>query len=192
MSRDVDTLVGALKEKAELVLATCEERGIIMRPFFTERTPWEQARIWRSTRSSQEVLQARERLVANGAVHIASVLDMVGPQYSPPSARGHLTNALPGLSWHQWGEALDCFWLLDGQAIWSTKREVILSDGMKSNGYLVYADEAIQAGLLSAGLSWGWDWPHVQLRAYGSPHDVFSWKEIDSAMLDKFGTIEAS
>ncbi len=192
MSRDMNTLDGMFREKVESVLNACKKRGIVMRPFFTERTPWEQARIWRSTRSSSEIFQARERLIANGTVYLASVLDMVGPQYSPPSGRNHLTNALPGLSWHQWGEALDCYWLLDGQAIWSTKREITLRDGSKSNGYLVYADEAVQASLLSAGLSWGWDWPHVQLSMLGSPRDMYTWKDIDDIMLDKFGTTEVS
>ena len=192
MSRDMGKLVPGFRDKANTVLAACADRGITMRPFFTERTPWEQARIWRSTRSGQEVQQSIGNLMAHDASYLGRVLEMVGPQYSPPSARGHLTNALPGLSWHQWGEALDCFWLLDNRAIWSTKSETTLADGTQGNGYQVYADEALQIELLSAGLSWGWDWPHIQLRPEGSPHDAYSWKGINSTMLDKFGTTEAS
>ncbi len=196
MSRDLNDLVSRFRRKADLTLAACKGQGITMRPFFTRRSPWEQARIWRSTRSSYEVLQAVERLKANGAPYLASVLVEVGPQYSPPSARGHLTNALPGESWHQWDEALDCFWLLDNQAIWSTKREVevTIAGGMKHqvNGYAVYATEAVQAGLLSAGMSWGWDWPHIQLRPEGSPHDVYLWSEINKWVCDKYGATEVS
>jgi len=192
MSRDMDALVPVFREKTEAVLASCEKQGVTMKPFFTERSPWEQARIYRSTRATAEILQAADRLKANRAPYLASVLTEVGPQSSPPSARGHLTNALPGLSWHQWGEALDCFWLLNGLAEWSVKRQVAISHDHLANGYFVYADEAIQAGLLSAGLSWGWDWPHVQLRPHGSPHGVYSWEEIDAQMLEKFGTTEVS
>ncbi len=177
-----------------------------MKPFFTQRTPWAQARIWRSTRSTYEVQQAMERLKANGAPYLSDVLGNVGPQHSPPSTSGHLTNALPGLSWHQWDEAIDCFWLLNNQAEWSTKRTIqipvtapatsgaALNAGKSGgvNGYHVYAEEAVQAGLLSAGLSWGWDWPHVQLRTFGSPHDVYPWKVIDTKMCSKFGTTEVS
>ncbi len=192
MSRDMDTLVPGFREKAGAVLTSCEKQGVVMRPFFTVRNPWEQARIYRSTRATSEILQAADRLKANRAPYLASVLIEVGPQSSPPSARGHLTNALPGLSWHQWGEALDCFWLLNNQAEWSIKRVVSINGEPEINGYFVYADEAVQAGLLSAGLSWGWDWPHVQLRPHGSPHDVYPWTEIDAKMREKFGASEVS
>ncbi len=202
MSRDLETLNDDFKVKATDLLDACVKRGVTMRPFYTERTPWSQARIYRSTRSTDEITRAAERLKANSAEYLAEVLHMVGPQHSPPSGRGHLTNALPGLSWHQWGEAFDCFWLLDGRAAWSTKEEVIVKiedaggvtrhSEAKVNGYRVYADEALKAGLLSAGLSWGWDWPHVQLRQHGSPRDVHSWEEIDYEMLAKFGVTEVS
>ncbi len=193
MSRDLDKLTPTFRDKVDTALACCMKRGILMRPFYTERTPWEQARIWRATRSTEEVMRAIGTLKANGASYLGSVVEMVGPQSLPPSGRGHLTNALPGLSWHQWDEAVDCFWLLDGQAIWSTKKEVAVVPGeIAINGYHVYTDEAHQAGLLSAGLSWGWDWPHTQLRVVGSPRDVYSWKEIDGTMLEKFGTTEVS
>jgi hypothetical protein len=192
MSRNMDTLIPEFRDKVDPLLVSCEKQGVTMRPFFTERPPWAQARIWRSTRSTLEVTRATERLKANGASYLAEVLLMVGPQYSPPSAGRHLTYALPGLSWHQWGEALDCFWLLNNQAEWSVKKVADIGGGQKINGYFLYADEAVQAGFLSAGLSWGWDWPHVQLRSFSSPRDVFSWESIDSQMLAKFGTTEVS
>jgi len=163
-----------------------------MRQFYTQRTPWQQARIWRSTRSTNEVVQATERLKANKAPFLAQIVLEVGPQYSPPSARGHLTNALPGVSWHQWDEALDCFWLLHGKAEWSIKKEVELSTSLLGNGYQVYADETLELGLFSAGLGWGWDWPHVQLRNTASPLNEYSWQQIDHEMLEKFGETEVS
>jgi hypothetical protein len=81
---------------------------------------------------------------------------------------------------------------LNNQAEWSIKKEVDTGNGWEINGYFVYADETVQAGLLSAGLSWGRDWPHIQLRPEGSPLGLHSWEDINSQMLDKFGAIEVS
>lgn len=192
MSRDLEKLDSDFKTKVTGLLNACAVRGVTMRPFYTERSPWMQARIWRSTRSTNEVLAATERLKANRAPYLASVVLGVGPQYSPPSARGHLTNALPGVSWHQWGEAIDCFWLVQGRAEWSVKTIQPLTNNIEGNGYQVYADEALELGLLSAGLAWGWDWPHVQLRNSSSPLSLYSWEQIDRAMLRKFGETEVS
>ncbi|KKM24959.1 hypothetical protein LCGC14_1599810 [marine sediment metagenome] len=191
MSRDLDTLVPEFRGKVDLVLASCEEQGITMRPFFTERTPWAQARIYRSTRGTGEIVRTANRMRASGAPYLAGILEGVGPQYSPPSSRGHLTNAAPGLSWHQWGMAVDCFWLLDGAAIWSIKHTIIRDD-LSINGYFIYGDEAVSNALLSAGMAWGWDWPHIQLTPDGSPHDVYAWRDLDSQMRNKFGTTEVS
>lgn len=192
MSRDLDRLESDFKVQVVKLLNACALRGVVMRQYYTERSPWMQARIWRSTRSTGEIIQTTERLKSNRAPYLAKVILEVGPQYSPPSARGHLTNALPGVSWHQWGQAIDCFWLYQGRAEWSVKTVGELTDKTTGNGYQIYADEALELNLLSAGLSWGWDWPHVQLRPQGSPHDVYPWGEINDAMLLKFGTTEVS
>ncbi|GAK49224.1 hypothetical protein U14_00443 [Candidatus Moduliflexus flocculans] len=55
----------------------------------------------------------------------------VGPQYGDP-----VTNALPGCSWHQWNEAVDLFWVIDGKAEWSSKKKIMLQDGSSVNGYV--------------------------------------------------------
>ncbi len=192
MSRSLDDLSPAFEPQVATVLEACAQRGVTMRAFYTRRSPWNQGRIWRSTRSTQEVIQASERLKANRAPFLARILLEVGPQFSAPGARGHLTNALPGVSWHQWDEAIDCFWLLHGKAEWSIKKESDISGGLKGNGYQVYADEALEAGLFSAGLGWGWDWPHIQLRNTNSPLNEYSWEQIDKKMLDAFGETEPS
>ena len=48
-----------------------------------------------------------------GAPWLANVLAEVGPQHG-----AHVTNALPGKSAHQYRLAVDCFWLLNGEAEW--------------------------------------------------------------------------
>ena len=78
---------------------------------------------------------------------------------------------------------MDCFWLVDGHAEWSTKKKI---NGL--NGYQVYAQEADALGLTAGGLWSSFkDWPHVQLRAANSPLGVMTIVEIDQIMRERFG-----
>ncbi len=132
MSHDLNTLVPEFTSKVEELLNLCDQSGYIMRQFFTLRTPFEQGMLWRQSRSTQEVQQKISELQNSGADFLAHCIDTVGPQNGR-----HVTNAIPGLSWHHWGEAVDCFCLLDGKAEWSTRKKV---DGV--NGYVNYAEKA--------------------------------------------------
>jgi hypothetical protein len=98
-------------------------------------------------------------LTSAGALFLAHCLASVGPRSGDP-----VTNAVPGFSWHQSGEAMDCMWIVNGFAEWSTTRKV---NGV--NGYRTDADEAVGSGSLpAASLPASKDWPHVQLRTAGS------------------------
>ena len=54
-SRDLNDLTVAFREQVEKLLDQCKEQEIQMRPFFTLRDPFEQARLWRQSRTSQEI-----------------------------------------------------------------------------------------------------------------------------------------
>lgn len=179
MPADLNTLDPAFKAAFEKLLADCARAGIEMRPYFAIRTPEEQARLWRQSRTTEEIRAKIKWLEDNGAPYLAKVLRDVGPQ----SGR-HVTNALPGFSWHQWGEAVDSFWVVDGAAEWSPTRKV---NGQ--NGYRVYAAKAAAHGLDAGGL---WkrlkDWPHIQKRSAASPLSAgFTPAEIDREMKRRFG-----
>lgn len=179
MSRDINDLISEFRDKAVALLASCRQAGIEMVPYFTLRTPEEQAKLWRQSRSAAEIVAMISELRGHGANYLADVIESVGPQFGDP-----VTNAVPGNSWHQWGEALDCFWLVDGKAEWSIHKKI---DG--KNGYRTYAGTASEAGL-TAGGHWPSfkDWPHVQLRSASSPKGTgLSWAEIDTEMRVKFG-----
>ena len=178
MAANLDLLNPLLKSKVIALVAQCREKGFEMRPNNGLRDPFEQAKLWRQSRSIEEITEKINEFNTQGALFLAECLSSVGPQHG-----AHVTNAPPGLSWHQWGESLDCFWLLDGKAEWSTKK---LVDG--KNAYKVYADEAESLGLISGG-HWRQfkDWPHVQLRAESSPNLVMSMQDIDAAMKKQFG-----
>ncbi len=149
-----------------------------MRPSAGLRDPFEQARLWRQSRSIEEIRAKIHEFEAAGANFLAHCIESVGPQHGDP-----VTNAPPGYSWHQWGEAVDCFWLLNGKAEWSTSKQV---NG--SNAYKVYAEEAVNVGLVAGG---NWtslkDWPHVQIRPDASPAKTLSVNQVDAAMKARFG-----
>lgn len=177
-TRDLSALVDAFRPKVIALLERCTARGTPMRPYFTLRSPFEQARLWRQSRSKEEIGARIAELQSQSAPFLADCIARVGPQHGDP-----VTNAIPGLSWHQWGEAVDCFWLVDGEAEWSSRK---LINGV--NGYQVYAEEAQAAGLTAGGF---WtslkDWPHVQLRSASSPLKLMSLIEIDREMTKRFG-----
>lgn len=175
MATTIDALAPAMQAKATLLIANCKARKLEMRPFFTLRTPWEQARIWRSTRSKEEIAAGVAKLRRLGAPFLADMIEAVGPQNSPPGANGHLTKALPMQSWHQHGEAMDCFPLVKGKAIWN-------GDAPE---YGVYAREAKAIGL-EAGHFWAMrDSVHVQLRR-ASVLSVFSWLQLNALAKERF------
>jgi hypothetical protein len=177
MAADLSLIDASLRTQVLALIDRCRARGFEMRPSAGLRDPFEQARLWQQSRSIEEIRAQIASLQAQGAGFLAHCLDAVGPQHGDP-----VTNALPGYSWHQWGEAVDCFWLLDGRAEWSTTRTV---NG--ENAYKVYAREATGLGLTAGGL---WprfkDWPHVQLRVESSPSSL-GVIEIDRAMKERFG-----
>lgn len=179
MAADLNLLKPDFKAKVDELLGNCNDQGIVMRPNESLRDPFVQARYWRQSRSSEQIAAKIADLNAQGASFLAHCIDSVGPQHGDP-----VTNSIPGLSWHQWGEALDCFWVVNGQAEWSVKR---LVNG--KNGFQVYAATANQMGLTAGGL---WtslkDWPHVQLRKAASPLGEFTLQQIDAAMKSQFGT----
>src|SRR2546430_3224690 len=140
-SRKIEDLVGPLQPQARVLIANCMAKGVEMRPYQTLRDPFEQARLWRQSRPREEIERKVGELTSGGALFLVHCLESVGPQSGDP-----VTNAVPGFSWHQWGEAMDCMWIVDGAAEWSTTRKV---NGV--NGYRVYADEVVSLGLTAGG-----------------------------------------
>jgi hypothetical protein len=178
MPISLDGLDPDFRATLEACLMHCADRGVEMVPYFGIRTPIEQGALWRQSRSVQEVAAKIAELQAKGAPYLAHAIQAAGPRHGP-----HVTNAVPGYSWHQWGEAMDCYWLIDGKAEWST--EV----GGAKNGYRIYADQATKDGLTAGGY---WqslkDWPHVQKQMAASPAAAgLSIGQIDAEMEAMYG-----
>ena len=172
MSRDLNLLEPAFKEKINFVLGRCNtgNENYQLKPFFTLRTPEEQARLWRQSRASAQIRDAVSMLKRQGAHYLADCMVRVGPQYGRWA-----TNALPGQSWHQWGLAIDCFILQAGKAVWNGTHE----------GYQLYATTAESYGL-HAGKFWRRsDTYHVQFNAERVTNR-YGWLDIDQHMQERF------
>lgn len=170
------------RKQLETLLANCESRGIEMIPYFTLRDVRTQAKLYRQSRSFEEIKKAHEFLLSVGAEYLANVLMEVGAQNGKWA-----TNALPGFSWHQHKLAVDCYWKLNDRANWSVSFKN--SNGL--NGYQVYAEEAKKLGLVS-GYYWRHkDSVHVQQPCTSVKNLIrkgeLTYKELDFKMFILFG-----
>lgn len=100
------------------VIAACAAENLIMRPYFGIRDPITQAKLWRQSRSTVTINAEIASLRGQGCGFIADCLVKAGPQNGKWA-----TNALPGLSWHQWGQACDLVSVMaDGNFDWDNER----------------------------------------------------------------------
>lgn len=153
------------------------EEGLVFRPFFTLRDPFDQAKMWRQSRTISEIVQTQQKLVKEGAGWLAEVIHAVGPQYGRWA-----TQNCPGQSWHQYGKAIDCYLL-------NSANKVVWSSGHP--GYEAYGRRAKRVGL-EAGYYWKRkDVVHLQYSTE-SVRTVYTWKEIDEEMQLRYGKLLAS
>lgn len=164
MAADIGALAPIFKGRIEQLIESCKKRQTTIVPFFTVRDIYEQARLWRQSRSIQVIRRAIDDLCNQGAPFIAQVLEGVGPQHGRWA-----TNALPGTSWHQYTLACDFFILEDGEAVWDASHA----------GYGIYEEEAKRLGL-KHGADFN-DFCHVQLPAR-EVLETTNWFTIDQIM----------
>ncbi len=174
-SRELSALEAEFGQAAAELLKACEAKGARLRPFFTVRGPGVQARLWCQSRSGEQIAAEASAMRRAGAPWLASLLDVNLAATGP-----RVTHALPGLSWHQWGEAIDCFVVgANNQAIWTPSHP----------HYRIYATEASRLGL-EAGAFWVKfsDAVHVQKRKGANPLRAgWTWPRIEEEMKRRFG-----
>lgn len=163
------------RAKVTILLSKCKAQGFELMPFSGLRTPLEQAKLWRRGRNKSQIQAAIKSLRKNNADYLSGLLEKVGPQ---DDTGGIVTKSLPGLSWHNFGVAIDCYVLVNGKAIWDEKHP----------GYKCYAENAKILDL-NAGYYWKdfKDTVHVQMPALGVLATFKTWQEIDKAVCEKFG-----
>lgn len=179
-SRSLDDLVEEMRPKATLVVEACKEAaGFDLLIYCTLRPLEEQAKLWRQSRSRAQIDEKKALYASRGFDFLAEILENVGPQYGP-----HVTNAAPGESWHNYGQAFDAVPMRGGKPVWS---------------YLDGKDlwDAYGEAARGADLYWAGDWvsfreyPHAQLRAGGNPLREYSPESI-LAMLQDNGLLPNS
>lgn len=169
-ARDLGLLTAEFRAKVDDLLAACLKRGIKMVPYTTLIGPAWEAELYCRSRQWWQVQPVAEAIRRAGAPKLAAFLK---PELcKAPSAWA--SNALPGRSWHSWGEAVDCY--VEGPkatALWV------------SPSYSAYAEEAKKLGL-TAGHYWPLkDSVHVQLRPDGGVREM-SWAQVQARMETTF------
>ena len=167
-----DTLVPDFREKVEAVLKLCSKCGYTLVPYCGARSCEEQAKLWRQGQTTKSVRHKLEWLRDEGAHFIADCIDFVGPQPTKPK----VTDAIPGLSYHQWGLAVDSVAIIEGEACWAPM-------DMSYQHYARFADELG----LDAGYYWSSrDAVHIQAQK-GRVLDSYSIQEVDEKMRERWG-----
>ena len=160
------------------LLKNCCDQQVIMVPYEKLRSPQVQAQFWVQGRTVIEIQNEIQKFKNEKAFFLGKCLE------NAEIRKGKIiTNALPGYSWHQWGEAVDCYWLKDGKLTW----ELDINDENNQNGYEIYAHEAQKLGLES-GFYWKnlIDPAHIQLQPLSSPREIYSIAEINEIMREFF------
>ena len=150
-SRSLDDLQPAVRLAAKQVLKLFEDEGFDLLIYCTYRSHEEQARLYRQGRHLSAIHKKAEELENYwNRPDLAGVLLGVGPQ----SGR-KVTNAGPGQSYHAYRLAFDAVPLVNGKAVWGTRRPE------DKALWMAYGECVTEAGLTWSG---GWtrfkEYPH--------------------------------
>ncbi|MBC8147110.1 MAG: M15 family metallopeptidase, partial [Bacteroidetes bacterium] len=173
-SREISDLIPIMQQKAIDIQMYCENIGVPIVIYSTRRTLQEQSKLYRQGRTGSQIRYKITRLNNLGFGFLAEILDSVGPQME----KYKVTNAGPGESWHNYGEAFDAVPLVGGKAVWNN------DELWKKYGQVVTMN----------GLVWGGSWtsfvdkPHAQYRPGGNPLKLFSPDQIRN-LLEKNGAL---
>lgn len=178
MSRSIDDLRRSFRPKARELIRLTHSKGFEMVPYFTLRTPWEQAILWRMTRGKSEIGSKMQSLYDDGAIYIANVIEAVGRQFPGQYVTGHVTYAVPGESWHNWGEAVDCYLKKAGAIEWHG-----------DPGYDAYGEIAEDIGLTWGGVWTLKDWGHAQAAPMSPTDYMGTIGEVSDALERKYGGV---
>jgi hypothetical protein len=168
MTIDLDSLTPEFGIKIKQLLDNCKKRGANLFIYTYIRDPWQQAKLYRQSRTKSQINNAIKMLKSNKAYFLAEVMEEVGSQYGR-----WCTNSI--VSFHSLAEAIDSFVVDKGVAVWRRSHP----------NYLIYAEEAVKLGL-TAGYYWKHsDAVHIQLQNK-KILDIYSWQEIDRLMQIRF------
>jgi peptidoglycan L-alanyl-D-glutamate endopeptidase CwlK len=164
-------LVPALRDKVEDVRVYCAAHRVDLMVYCGRRSAQQQAGLYRQSRTLAEIQKKASDLTKAGHPDLAEILLGVGPQAG--TLGKHVTNAGPGESWHQYGEAIDAVPLVDGKPAWDSDHPA----------WGIYGRACAAHGLVWAGTWKGFkEMPHAQLRQVNNPLAVLSFSDIRDAI----------
>ena len=179
-SRELALLDPAFLPKVQQLLALCDKRGVKMGVHCTLIGPRREAELYAVSRTWGQVNQVVGLMRSAGAPRLAAL-------FEPSMCQGQAwrSSALPGRSWHSWGQAVDCHvFSPTGKAVWGSPTEPAADQQRARAGYETYAAAALELGL-TAGHSWAArDSVHVQLLP--APGVSLPWPEVQARMLELF------
>jgi len=160
MSRDLDHLTIPTHIKAvEAQRIFLEVTGHRLLVYYTLRTLDEQATLFRQSRSTAQINSKIDSLKDRGYDFLAEAFNRTKPCDGP-----WRTNAAPGETWHNYGEAIDAVPLVNGVEIWNLDEKVPEQKKQMDTLWLAYGDVVVYLGM-----TWGGNWkskdnPHAQNR----------------------------
>lgn len=174
-----DELIAGLDRRfsdtCEKLITMCKEHGATLKPVTCVRTPIEQARLWKQSRSQADIDRALRTLNKGNAPYLAFCLENAHAGRGP-----QVTQCLPGYSWHQWGMATDFAWMVGDSPCWTVELH------NPRNGYAL-----LGAAARYLGVTWGGEWStadpcHVQ-GIRDSVNVCHLMSIIDEEMFRRFG-----
>jgi hypothetical protein len=174
-SRSLDDLVPEFQEKIQQMIENVAARGIKIVPYSTLRSPLIQAQNYCIGRTDTQILNIIRTFQNLGCENLRVIMQFaLSTRKKTTIKQKIITNALPGQSWHNWGEAVDCYVENPpGKADWN-----------HPEGYKIMQEEAEKLGLTSGGSFKRLVEPvHTQLRP-GSP--PASWYQFDQILAKRF------
>ncbi len=114
---DVSKLQEGFGERFDLLKNLLAASGIEVLFYCGFRPCAEQAKLWRASRTSEQVHAKISELESSGFDFLAKVIRDVGPQFGETGR--HLTNAIPGMSHHNYGQAADGVVMVVGKPDWA-------------------------------------------------------------------------
>lgn len=171
---EFESLDKKFHDKLYAFIDKCQELDIVLSFDKGFVHPKEQASLWKQSRSDSQIDTQIAELDAAGASFLVKLLSDVSPK---PGV--HMTDELPGYSWHNWGQAY-IYTVLgeDGRDLMPT-----------SNVYQKTAEIAKGVGLM-AGYYLRPKQPYlVQLSTCKSPSGEYSAQEISKEMERLYGNV---